>query len=241
MKETQTKEKGKAAGRLRIAGLIALALLVLLALYALQRSGFFARVQSVEDLQEMIASAGAWSGVAYFLLQMASVVLAPVPSNVSMMAGALVLGFWPAVILGVLAVLCGSMLVFLAARKLGRKAVQRFVDHGVMEKYLPVIEEKQDMFLFLTMLFPFFPDDVLCILAGVTSIPTTRFLLIMALARPWGLIVAALLGSGTISLPAWAWAVIAVPLVIVFYFAMKYSAQIEHKLFELFKKISRKR
>lgn len=123
------------------------------------------------------------AGVAYFLLQMMTVIVAPIPSNVTMMAGALALGFWPAMILGVLAVICGSVIVFLAARALGRNAVQRFLDRGVMERYLPVIEEKQDMFLFLTMLFPFFPDDALCILAGLTTISLRRFVLIMAAAR----------------------------------------------------------
>ena len=87
----------------------------------------------------------------------------------------------------------GSVIVFLAARALGKKAVQRFLDKGVMDKYLPIIEEKQDMFLFLTMLFPFFPDDALCMLAGLTNIPLGRFVVIMALSRPWGLIVAALI------------------------------------------------
>ena len=35
---------------------------------------------------------------------MMTVIVAPIPSNISMMAGALALGFWPAMILGVLAV-----------------------------------------------------------------------------------------------------------------------------------------
>ena len=154
-----------------------------------------------------------------------------------MMAGALALGFWPAMILGVLAVGVGSVIVFLAARALGKKAVQRFLDKGVMDKYLPIIEEKQDMFLFLTMLFPFFPDDALCMLAGLTNIPLGRFVVIMALSRPWGLIVAALMGSGSISLPIWAWAVIGVAGLFIFYFAMKYSAQIEEALLRFVRKI----
>ena len=153
------------------------------------------------------------------------------------MAGALALGFWPAMILGVLAVGVGSVIVFLAARALGKKAVQRFLDKGVMDKYLPIIEEKQDMFLFLTMLFPFFPDDALCMLAGLTNIPLGRFVIIMALSRPWGLIVAALMGSGSISLPIWAWAVIGVIGLFIFYFAMKYSAQIEEALLRFVRKI----
>ena len=189
----------------------------------------------------VIAGAGVWAGAVYFALQMMTVIIAPIPSNISMMAGALALGFWPAMILGVLAVIAGSVIVFLAARALGRNAVQRFLDKGVMEKYLPIIEEKQDMFLFLTMLFPFFPDDALCMLAGLTKIPLGRFAAIMALARPWGLIVAALLGSGSLSLPVWAWAVIGGAGLLIFVFAMKYSAQIEEALLGLVRRIVPKR
>ena len=184
---------------------IALAVLVVLALaagvFALYRNGWFERIGSVEELRALIDRAGAFAGIVFFLLQMLTVIIAPIPSNVTMMAGALALGFWQAMLLGIAAIWAGSMLMFLLARRLGHRAVQRWMDHGIMEKYLPVIEEKQDMFLFLTLLFPFFPDDMLCILAGLTSMPAGRFALIMLLARPWGLVFAALLGSGTLSLP----------------------------------------
>lgn len=144
-------------------------------------------------------------------------------------------------ILGVLAVVAGSMIVFLAARALGRNAIQRFLDKGVMDKYLPVIEEKQDMFLFLTMLFPFFPDDALCMLAGLTNISLGRFTAIMVLARPWGLIVAALLGSGSLSLPIWAWVILGAVGVCIFCFALKYSSEIEDKLFTFARKVTKRK
>ena len=161
------KEHRKTVRRL----LIALAVIAVLAVcgYALWKTGVFERINSVDELREVISGAGAWAGVVYFFLQMMTVIVAPIPSNISMMAGALALGFWKAMILGVLAVVAGSMIVFLAARALGRNAIHRFLDKGVMDKYLPVIEEKQDMFLFLTMLFPFFPDDALCSLLPVRS------------------------------------------------------------------------
>ena len=223
--------------------LVVLAVAALLAAggCTLWKNGFFEKINSVEALREVIAGAGVWAGAVYFALQMMTVIVAPIPSNISMMAGALALGFWPAMILGVLAVIAGSVIVFLAARALGRNAVQRFLDKGVMEKYLPIIEEKQDMFLFLTMLFPFFPDDALCMLAGLTKIPLGRFVAIMALARPWGLVVAALLGSGSLSLPVWAWAVIGGAGLLIFVFAMKYSAQIEEALLGLVRRIVPKR
>ena len=144
-------------------------------------------------------------------------------------------------LLGVAAVIAGSVLMFLLARRLGREAVRRFLDRGVMDKYLPIIEEKQDMFLFLTLLFPFFPDDMLCILAGLTSMPTGRFAGIMLLARPWGLIFAALLGSGVLSLPPWGWAVLVAVMAVIFVLAMKYSRQIEERLFALASRLSGRR
>ena len=228
--------RGRRARRALLAfGVLAALAAVLLTLW---RGGWLNRLGSVEELRALIDQTGAWAGVVYFLLQMMTVIIAPIPSNVTMMAGALALGFWEAVFLGVLAVLAGSMIMFSAARRLGRDAVQRFVDRSVMEKYLPVIEEKQDMFLFLTLLFPFFPDDMLCILAGLTTIPLRRFAAIMALARPWGLVFAALVGSGAIAMPAWAWAVLAVPMAAVFYLMMKHSAAIEDRLFRACRRIS---
>ena len=231
--------RGRRARRALLAfGVLAALAAVLLTLW---RGGWLNRLGSVEELRALIDQTGAWAGVVYFLLQMMTVIIAPIPSNVTMMAGALALGFWEAVFLGVLAVLAGSLVMFSAARRLGRDAVQRFVDRSVMEKYLPVIEEKQDMFLFVTMLFPFFPDDILCILAGLTTIPLRRFAAIMALARPWGLVFAALVGSGAIAMPAWAWAVLAVPMAAVFYLMMKHSAKIEDRLFRACRRISGRR
>ena len=233
------KEKKRRARRIALAVLIVLALAA--GAVAAYKNGWFERIGSVEELRALIDEAGAFAGIVFFLLQMLTVIVAPIPSNVTMMAGALALGFWPSLLLGIAAIWAGSMIMFLLSRRLGQRAVQGFIDRSVMEKYLPLIEEKQDMFLFLTMLFPFFPDDMLCILAGLTSIPTGRFAAIMLLARPWGLIFAALLGSGMLSLPPWGWAVLTLVLGAVFVLAMKYSRQIEDRLFALVSRLSRRR
>ena len=232
-------EKKRRALRFALVALVVLALAAGAAV--LYKNGWFERIGSVEELRELIDEAGAFAGIVFFLLQMLTVIVAPIPSNVTMMAGALALGFWPAMLLGIAAIWLGSLIMFMLARRLGQRAVQGFIDRSVMEKYLPLIEEKQDMFLFLTLLFPFFPDDMLCILAGLTSMPTGRFAVIMLLARPWGLIFAALLGSGAFSLPPWGWAVLTLVMGAVFVLAMKYSRQIEDRLFALVSRISKKR
>ncbi len=220
--------------------LIALTLVVI-ALFAvcffLWRSGLLERVRSVEELHALIDSAQPWSALVFFLLQMTSVIIAPIPSNVTMMAGALALGFLCAYVLGITAIIAGSMIAFFIARIFGRDVVSRILSKSVFEKYLPRIEKKQDVFLLLAMLFPFFPDDALCFLAGLTSISAIRFFLIMVLARPWGLAFAALLGGGMIDLPAWGWALLACALVAVFVLAVRYNQVIEDALLRMFDRV----
>ena len=222
----QEKETGR-AGRFLTVVLCAAGAAAALWLW---QSGFIERINSREEIRAMIEAAGPFAGAAYFFIQLLTVIIAPIPSNISMMAGALAMGFWPALLLGLAAIWLGSMGVFLLARRLGQRRVQALVDRGVMEKYMPVIREKQEVFLFLALLFPFFPDDMLCVLAGLTSMPTGRFALLVLLARPWGLLFAALLGSGAFSLPLWGWAILIAALIALFILAVKYSGRIEERL-----------
>lgn len=229
----EEKQKSRTR-RMAVAVLCAVGLLALtIWLFA---SGLWEKVNSPSEIRAMIDRAGPFAGAAYFLIQLMTVIFAPIPSNVSMLAGALALGFWPALLLGVAAVWLGSVLMFLFARVLGQRAAMRFVSRGAMEKYLPVIREKQEVFLFLAMLFPFFPDDVLCVLAGLTSMPFARFAVIAGAARPWGLAFAALLGSGALSLPWWGWILMTVALGAAFLFALRHSRQIEERLLALISK-----
>ena len=83
----------------------------------------------------------------------------------------------------------------------GQPFVDRMVSHSVAQRYLDVVRRKQDVFLILAFLFPFFPDDLICILAGLTDIPFRRFLIVALLTRPWGLLAASALGGSTLSIP----------------------------------------
>ena len=67
-------------------------------------------------------------------------------------------------------------------------------------KYLDLLERKRDTFLALTFFFPLFPDDLLCIMAGLTvRSPSAAFFIIVLLTRPWGLLAANIFGSSLFS------------------------------------------
>ena len=195
--------------------------------WALYATGFFEAAGSQEKLGEYIARCAPWSHLAYFGIQLVSVVVAPIPSNLTAAAGAYLFGLWPSFLLTWGAVALGSAIVFGLARALGQQFAGQFVSEKLSGKYLDVIRRKRDVFLALASLFPFFPDDILCILAGLTDISFKRFFLLAAIFRPWGLLAACMVGSATVSIPWWGMALLGGLGLAVFLLAMKYGDRLE--------------
>lgn len=212
---------------------VAVLLAVLLALF---RSGFFKAISSEAALEAYIARWEPWSQLAFFGIQLISVILAPIPSNITAAVGGVLFGTVQAFLLTWAAVVIGSMAVFLLARTLGQRFVRSFVGKKVSDKYLEVIRRKRDTFLLLAFLFPFFPDDIICILAGLTDIGWKRFLALCLIARPWGLLVASAVGGSALDIPIWGMVVLGAVGVAVFVLAMKYGDRVEAFLMNKLKK-----
>ena len=200
----------------------------------LYRSGFFQAVCSLDTLRAYIDRFAPYSYLAFFLVQFLAVVLAPIPSNLVAAAGGVLFGTWPAFLLTFSAVVSGSFLTFWLARLLGRDFADRFVSRKLSEKYQSVLRAKTSVFLALAFLFPFFPDDILCILAGLTHISFRRFALLVLLARPWGLLFANALGDVTLVLPPWGIVLIALLGLALFLLGLKYGDRVETLLLRRF-------
>lgn len=193
----------------------------------LYSTGFFQAARSLEGLRAYIDHFTPYSHLLFFLVQFLSVVLAPIPSNVTAAAGGLLFGTWPAFLLTFGAVTAGSLLTFSLARALGRDFADRLVSRKLSEKYRDVLRSKAPVFLVLAFLFPFFPDDILCILAGLTKLSLRRFALIVLLTRPWGLLFASALGGATLGLSPWAMVPIGLAGLALFLLGMKYGDRLE--------------
>lgn len=212
--------------------------LVLLALlvFLLWSSGFFAAIGSPGELRRYIERFTPYSHFVFFAIQLTSVILAPIPSNLTAAVGGLLFGTLPAFLLTAGAVTLGSVIVFQLGRTLGRPFAERFISRRNLEKYGEVIRRKRDVFLFLAFLFPFFPDDLICIMAGLTDVPFRRFLVLVAVARPWGLLVASALGGSALSIPLWGMVLLGLGGLALFLWAMKYGDRFEEAVLKRLKK-----
>jgi len=207
---------------------LAVIIIAAIVLYFVGRSkGWFSIFDSVEELQEFIAGYGAWAPLVFFLLQVLQVILAPIPGSVTTLVGGIFFGFWKAMIISVAAVLTGSVILFLLAKSLGRPLVAKLVGKNKMEKYMSKLSSRQFWVLFMMFLMPFFPDDVLCLMAGLTAIRFPGFVLMVLVTRPWGLVFSALVGSGAISVPVWGWVIIVMLSAALLYISIRYPDKLE--------------
>lgn len=212
--------------------------IVVLGYYILNWTGVWEQINSVEKLQNVILSWGFWGRFGFVLLQLLQVTFIPLPSTVTIIAGTLVYGPLQASLLSLAGILLGSMLAFLLGKVFGKKLVVFMVGEKTCKKWADFLSNAKYSF-FIMMLLPIFPDDVLCLVAGLTNMSWTFFTVTNLIARPIGIFTVSYFGSGhLIPYHGWGlivWAILIVLIIAVLILSYKYQKQIENFLLNLFK------
>lgn len=196
--------------------------------------------KSVNNFRRFIISTGSKGIIVYISIQTLQVVFLPVPASIIALAGAIVYGpFWGFVYCTI-GVLLGSYLSFLLGRTLGQRLVIWVAGKENAIKYANILNESGRLFLGVAFLLPFFPDDILCLISGITSMTFKYFFLVTTIFRPIGVFFMCYFGGGyIIPFYGWGlyvWAVIIIVMSTVVFLAYKYQKQIEEWLVKKFKK-----
>ena len=150
------------------------------------RSGLLTHAEAMSDF---VAGFGPAAPVLFILVQIAQIVLAFVPGGAACSVGVLLFGPWLGFLYNFIGIFMGSLLNFCLARRFGTHFVQLFGGEGKLASYLHKLEEK-DRFArwFAAAIFlPFFPDDFLCMLAGLTHMSLRQFCLILLVCKPFSI------------------------------------------------------
>ena len=132
----------------------------------------------------------------YVLVTAAGIVIAPVPGPAVALAGGYLFGWLGGTVYTMLGVTIGSVAAFLIARRWGRAYAERVFALDTTERFDDLVAAHGDVVLFLAFLVPGLPDDVLCFLAGLTTIRLRRFVLLVVVARTPAHLLVAAAGAG---------------------------------------------
>lgn len=151
--------------------------------YALFETGFIEVLRDAKQFEEYLERSGSWMSVLFVLLQFAQVVLLPIPSTVTVVAGAALFGPLVGSLYSLLGIMIGSLVAFLIGRYAGYRVVAWIVGQETLDKWLKKIKGKDKLFLSAMFLLPVFPDDVLCFIAGLSSMSVWFFLTVILISR----------------------------------------------------------
>lgn len=212
--------------------------------YALCATGLLGKINSVEALREYISVAGAWTAVIFIVFCFLQVVLLPVPGSVAVAVGVAMFGPLKCALFALIGILLGSFVAFAIGRWIGYKAVCWIVGKDSLDKWLNKIKGKDYLILSLMFLLPLFPDDVLCFVAGLSSMGWIYFIVMIIITRAISVFSTAY-SLELIPFTTWwgilIWIVIVALVVVAFWLVCKYSDQIDSFIKSKFKIGKKKR
>jgi len=155
--------------------------------------------QFLTNRDELIASVKSWGIFApllYILLQVIQTVVAPIPGQVVGSIGGFIFGPW-GILWTSIGTLLGCYIVFKLSKRFGRPFLEKIFKKSAVDRFDFIINSKSAaLILFLIYLLPGFPDDLICYIAGLTTIPVRKLMLILILGRLPIIIVTNYLGAG---------------------------------------------
>lgn len=175
-----TREKTRKL--LNIATVISLSVIIVLTIYGVKTGLLTDR----EQLELLVKKSGVWGPLLFITIQMVQVVLPIIPGGITCGAGVVIFGAWHGLLYNYIGIVAGSMINFYLARRYGQCFVKYFVKEETYEKYIGWLEKgkKFDKFFAFAIFFPCAPDDVLCLIAGLTRMTWKKFAAIILLGKP---------------------------------------------------------
>lgn len=157
--------------------------LAAIGLYVLAKAGFFEKITSVEAFRAYIESFGNYAPICFIIIQFLQVVVLPIPSFITVAAGVLMFGAFKGAIYSCIGIITGTYVAYFLGRWLGYKTVKWLVGEETLKKWLSYTADKDKWVFTLMFFFPFFPDDLLCFIAGIVKLNAKFFVIMTLLSR----------------------------------------------------------
>ncbi len=196
-------------------------------------------ITSISGIRNMIEQVGIWGWLLFLVLQIfvsSLLCFVPATSMTFIVCSVILFGAWKGFAISSVGVVLSSMSMFLIGRFGGEKLAKRLVGEESLKKAQELVAVKSKIYLPLMFIFPLFPDDALCMVAGMTKMKWWHFLLIVIFCRTIGVAVVCFLGSDFIKwneLSVIDWfvfiSVCIIDMLIVVHFANKLEAKIKSK------------
>lgn len=123
----------------------------------------------------------------FVLIQIIQVVIPVIPGGVSLLGGVIFFGPWWGFVYNYVGICIGSIILFFLARYYGKPFILHLISEETYEKYMKWTknQKKYNWFFAICIVAPAAPDDVLCMISGLTDMKVSTYIWIILLGKPW--------------------------------------------------------
>jgi len=193
-----------------------------------------------ERVREWVKGLGPWGPLVTIALNVAQVVLAPIPGQFVGLVNGYLYGVWLGAVYSMVGLLLGTTLAMGMARWFGRPLVERLVNQAQLTHWDRIADRQGPLFFFLVFLFPLVPDDIACFLIGLSSLSIPRMLVLATLGRLPGVFVSCWMGAYATGWPWWVWIPLGGAAAGLAWLFWRYQAQLEGLIVGLIQRLARR-
>lgn len=142
-------------------------------------------------LQRVVGQKALMGPLLFISLQILQVIIPVIPGGISTAAGVVLFGPVAGFFYNYIGIVLGSFIIFLLGRHYGKPFVLKMVSEKTYNKYIAWCDNQGrfNKLFALAIFFPFSPDDILCLIAGLTNMSLKKFSLILLLGKPASILV----------------------------------------------------
>lgn len=150
------------------------------------------KIGILQDKLVLVRKMKAYGPVApifFIILQAIQVIFPVIPGGASCLAGVLAFGPFLGFIYNYIGLVLGSVIAFSLSKHYGLSFIQKLFSEETIQKYLVYIRNNRfEKIFFLGIFLPGLPDDLLCYIAGLSSMNYKTFLKIILVGKPFALL-----------------------------------------------------
>jgi uncharacterized membrane protein YdjX (TVP38/TMEM64 family) len=148
-----------------------------------------------EKIQSMILASGPWAPLVFMGIQIAQVILAPIPGEATGFIGGYLFGAVKGFAYSSTSLAIGSLINFAIGRFLGKRYIRRVIPVAKRQRMDQMVTHNGALVILLLFVFPGFPKDYLCLFLGITAMPFKVFILMATFGRMPGTLMLSLQGA----------------------------------------------
>lgn len=134
-------------------------------------------------VEGLVRGGGAWGPLILLGLQIAQIIIAPIPGVFMPILAGILYGPVLGVLIAVLGTALGSAAAFAIGRRAGLPLLRRWVGEGAVARAQALVGGKRWIALVPLFLLPFTPADAICFVSGMIGVKASRFALAVLLGR----------------------------------------------------------